>query len=235
MVRQKYKMHPYFALNAGNHVNDRKLCLAGGLAWAWLAMTATATTNDEHDPPEPLDVPPDASESAVPAEPPAVLRRFSPEQLEQLQQLKDWLAARRAARESATAGVSGAVRRVIPYTYTDPWTPKLSGQRVRELLTPLGQRYAAGFNSAPPAVRVGPGAGRPDPVETGGPPAETGSLVPPATADGASPRDRSGGDWIEQLRRPVSMSGRRIIRGSKELQDGRTTPRFDVEIPDRTD
>lgn len=83
--------------------------------------------------------------------------RFSSEQLTRIHELRAWLASRKLMREQ---GIATGVPRLFPHT--SPLTnttriPTLSHDR--ELLTPLGQRYALGFHR-PTVSSDNAGAGR---------------------------------------------------------------------------
>lgn len=172
---------------------------------------------------------PDVEEPAEPVRPgPA----FSAEQLHRLGELRAWLARRRLERERNPLIVPTPTRARSMTVYTD-----------RQLLTPLGQRYAVGFQNrrdeaAPsqgnPVLHIGRGPdGRihhsyifTDAERDGEPPPTAYSYG--ATSKSGNPRQAlpKGSGTIQ--------AGQRIVRiWTPEPADQRAAPRLEYELPDQ--
>ncbi|MGZ8216404.1 hypothetical protein [Methylomagnum sp.] len=169
-----------------------------------------------------------------PEEPPQAGPAFNAEQLRRLGELRAWLARRRVQRDRSL-----------------PLTPELNRARNmtvysdRQLLTPLGQRYAVGFqsrrnepgsppmNQGNPVLHIGRGAdGRihhryvfSDAEQEANPPPVYAADVPSGRT---SPRQSlpKGTGTIQ--------SGQRIMRiWTPEPADQRAAPRLEYELPDQ--
>jgi hypothetical protein len=164
-------------------------------------------------------VPPEAEAAEEPA---PTLPGFSGDQLQRLRTLRAWLERRKEERQSGGA--------IDP----DRKPPReLTVYSDRQLLTPLGQRYALGFqknrrNGELPTLRIGRGAdGRIHHRYVFSPPEQ--AEAEPETPTPLEPTDS---------RRLSASAGalasrQRIVRvWTPEPQDPETAPRLEYELPD---
>lgn len=167
-----------------------------------------------------MAVPP---ETGAAEEPAPTLPGFSGDQLQRLRTLRAWLERRKEERQSG--GVIDPDRKP---------PRELTVYSDRQLLTPLGQRYALGFqknrrNGELPTLRIGRGAdGRIHHRYV---------FSPPEQAE-AEPETPSPPEPAAYRRLPSAGSGalasrQRIVRvWAPEPQDSGTAPGLEYELPD---
>lgn len=167
-----------------------------------------------------MAVPPETEAAEEPA---PTLPGFSGDQLQRLRALRTWLERRKEERQSG--GVIDPDRKP---------PRELTVYSDRQLLTPLGQRYALGFqknrrNGELPILHIGRGAD--------GRIRHRYILSPPEQAE-AEPETPSPPEPAAYRRPPSAGSGtlasrQRIVRlWTPEPPDLRTSPRLDYELPD---